>query len=189
MFSSLSSFVSPKAWLASYLAQNLAEWFHVDPSAIETNLFQESGISLKNVATRHYGGHIESIKLNWAWSSTGITDVTLHVCGVNIVISPSTKTTNNAEVDTNRDESNANVENAQQREQKEPADASSWKTKYFQQIMDHLTVVVTNVCISLEVDKDTSVDIKLERANLQTLGDGVILSRSLPYQSDTDCDL
>ncbi|KAL7577067.1 hypothetical protein ACA910_006807 [Epithemia clementina (nom. ined.)] len=158
MFSSLSNLLSPKAWLASYLAHALSDWCFVDPSAIATNLLEDCGIALSNVFIRS-GGHIDGIKLNWAWASSGIVDVSLQVSGVHIIIQHPRPGANSAN----------NDQPSKLSPVEEPADANSWKAKYFQQIMDHLTVTVTDVYISIMVSKDTSINVTLDTAELTTI--------------------
>ena len=176
--------VSPKAWLASYISQALADWCEeVDPCAIETDLFHHSGICLKHVQLRKGLGHIECIQFKWTWSSSGcsISDVSVHISGVRLIVLSSnthtttrtTNTTNTTDEDepSNRAGKDSNITAG-------PAN-STWKEKVFQQIIDRLTVIVTDVCISLEVPSDNNddatnttsmIEVWLDQMNLKTLG-------------------
>ena len=176
--------VSPKAWLASYISQALADWCEeVDPCAIETDLFHHSGICLKHIQLRKGLGHIECIQFQWTWSSSGcsLSDVSLHISGVRlIVLSSNTHTTTRTTNTTNTTDEDEPSNRAGKGSNSTAGTANStWKEKVFQQIIDHLTLIVTDVCISLEVPSDSNDDatnttsmikVWLDQMNLKTLG-------------------
>lgn len=58
MLSSLASTFSPKKLLAASISKSLADFFHVDPEQVETNLVQDAKVTLKGIEIkqRRQGG-------------------------------------------------------------------------------------------------------------------------------------
>jgi hypothetical protein len=75
MLSSLfSSIQPPKSLLASKLSASLADYFYVDPTAIESNLVTDTKIVLSTVRLKPCGsllvGGVDSIEFSWKWGGS-----------------------------------------------------------------------------------------------------------------------
>jgi hypothetical protein len=153
MFSSIRKY-SPKKLLASYLSKTLAEFFSVNPERIETNLVHDAKVVLNQIDVKPriigkgllVSGSISQIEFSWSWDTSSlITDVTLTIQGLSIHI---------AIVEGN-EEMNLNVSSAKKTDtidadnEEAPSD---WKAKYLRQIIDHLTLIVTDATISIHLD-------------------------------------
>jgi hypothetical protein len=198
MFSSLSKYARPKQLLASSLAKSLAEFFNVDPNKVETNLLQDAKVALHDIDIRErrigsllVGGSVELIEFSWAWDTQSlITDVRLIVKGVRIHVhfledecTTTTSPINAVQVrvaSTSRPEAKAVASTTTSTTKTN----SDWKTRYMQQIIDHMTLVVTDVEIAIHLHHNTSqIVVKGSDIELRTLSKDQSLLQTISMAS------
>jgi len=182
MFSSLSKF-SPKKLLASSLSLFLAQFFNVDPNRVESNLIKDTKVVLNDVEIKErrlgnggdsylrVGGSIKQIEFSWVWDGAAlIKDVRLTVRGVsvNVRVIQETKQ-DNAMVSIDIDSlKNTSLQARQQAaggggvvglqkgaKHNTETPPSDWKAKYMQQIIDHLTLAVTDITVAVHLHGDS----------------------------------
>ncbi|CAJ1949791.1 unnamed protein product [Cylindrotheca closterium] len=186
MFSSLLSTLSPKKLLAASISKSLAEFFHVDPEQVETNLVQDARVTLKGIKIkqRRQGrllvfGSVGQIEFSWAWDTGSfITDTKLTVKGVDIHVR---LINDNDQVDNNPNGASPSTESSLESSSQATLGAENgkdteWKARYKQQIIDHMTLLITDVSISIQaMDESSQVVLQAKSMELQTLhqvGDG-----------------
>jgi hypothetical protein len=170
MFSSISKYTSPKQLLASYLSQSLAEFFDVDPNDVVTNLLTDAKVALRNVSIKEqlHGrllvrGSVEKIEFSWAWGTQSlISDVMLTIEGVQIHVEVCTEEQRLQHQQIIK----AAASKSPQVPAPENASAPDWKTRYLNQIIDCLTLVVRDVTISIHMEEDSS-QIHLQGRNME----------------------
>ncbi|KAL9180858.1 hypothetical protein ACHAXT_011311 [Thalassiosira profunda] len=179
MFSSLSQY-SPKSLLASHLSRSLAEFFDVDPNSVEANLVRDAKVVLNDIAIKErdvgdargdhlrVSGQIRQIEFAWAWDSSAVfmKDVRLTVRGVEVHVrvvggdEPAVPSSGGGQTtDTPGSDEDAGDEGA-------PPD---WKERYLQQIVDHLTLAITDVTVSIHLDDESQVVLQTKDIELATL--------------------
>ena len=192
MFSSITKKYSPKRLLATYLANSLAEFFVINPEKIETNLVNDSKIILCDVAlkeqkiikkssTTTISGSVERIEFSWTWDTTLlITNVNLTIQGITVYVdsyyTTTTTTTSSLKIlaatTTTNDDDNDDTKQEDGDDEEvvvtpPPTNTTTttddWKTKYLQQIIDHLTLIVTDVTVSIRIQKHHDDDASEEK--------------------------
>lgn len=186
--------LSPQAILASYLSASLAEFLQVDSHLIETSLLTDQHVKLhqiqlkprtvrqnsnnnNNNKTVTLTGTIQHIEFRWEWDTqTYISNVRLKIVGVDLRLSSS----DSSNIDSSRSDEQGAIEN----EPNVPtttAEAASgdadWKTVYMQQIVDHLSVSITDVRITIGLDDDgkelivlgSNIDLKTQEQQMQDI--------------------
>lgn len=177
MFSSFLSTIrggmqSPKSLLASYLASYLGRFFEVDPAFIQSNLLKDTKILLKNLRLKPFhwdqvtlDGSVAEIEFSWTWGGDGTTqfvrDVILTIRGVSFRIRPKSEDlplstaaellplTPTASVDDN---------------------AAGYLQRAMDQVLDHLTLHVVDVKLTIETPQEDYVLIQSEELKLSTYG-------------------
>jgi len=175
MFKSISKY-SPKNLLASYLSLSLAQFFNVDPTRVETNLLQDAKVLLNDVdikerrlggrnGSRHLrvSGSIQQIEFSWTWDTAAlIKDVRLTVRGVSIHVNlvqaedehdVTLSDDCGAWEEVNPEATAAEEDTTDSNTNEAPSD---WKAKYMQQIIDHLTLEVTDITFSIGLSDEGS---------------------------------
>jgi len=176
MFSSISNYCSPKKVLASYLSKSLAEFFCVDPERVETNLIHDAKVVLNEIEIKQrriggllVSGVVNQIEFSWVWDAASlITDVTLTIKGVSIYLNIVNEEDAGETKSPETKQPSEFAESSETREGKgtPPPD---WKAKYLQQIIDHLTLVVTDVTITIHLNKESQVALQAKDLELKTL--------------------
>ncbi|GAX18219.1 hypothetical protein FisN_31Hh029 [Fistulifera solaris] len=155
--------LSPQAILASYLSASLAEFLQVDSHLIETSLLTDQHVTLRQIKlkprTVRSNGHastitltgtIQKIEFRWEWSTQSyISNVRLKVEGVHLQLSKQDATTEEVIIEA---EENANLSSIH-----ETNTETDWKAVYMQQIVDHLSVSVTDVQITIDLDDNALI--------------------------------
>lgn len=110
-------------------------------------------------------GNIDEIEFTWVWdtsSSSFIKDVQLIIRGVHVhVLIDASPSNHESDISSNFDNNNNETYENSEREN-DPATLRStsvddWKSKYLQQILDHLTLIVTDATISIHITTSGSV--------------------------------
>jgi len=170
---------------------------------IKERCFFEGG-SDEGTTHRHHlkaYGSIDQIELAWVWSGVGvgedtpsfIKDVKLIVRGVHvhvdIVANENNRNGDDAIIDDEaasarrRSSTNNNSNNSEDNSQK-----GDWKADYLQQILDNLTLIVTDVTISIhtrssddqqQIRKDDVVVLQMKDVELKTIQSGSGNSKSI----------
>eukprot|EP00980_Cylindrotheca_fusiformis_P007445 scaffold1537_cov108-Cylindrotheca_fusiformis.AAC.4 len=171
MFSSISKLMSPKSLLASYLSKSLAEFFCVDPEQVEANLVHDAKVVLNDIQLKEkclggrllVSGSVGRIEFSWAWAKASlITDVKLTVQRVSIRVSLV------PDEGINQSPTMAEVEVPSAAMSEAPPN-SDWKANYLQQIVDHLTLVIEDINIAIQLDSGAQVIVEAIDMELQTL--------------------
>jgi hypothetical protein len=185
-------FFSPKKLLASYLSKSLAEFFCVDPECVEANLVHDAKVVLNKIEIKErrlggllVSGSVNQIEFAWTWSAASfITDATLTIKGVSIHVNMVEKSDddgkNNFKKETalpiSTSSNGVEVEG-------ESAPAPDWKAKYLQQIIDHLTLLVTDVTVSIHLNETSKVVLQGANVELRTLQNPEIDDEKILLQS------
>lgn len=180
MFSSLSQY-NPKTLLAGYLSRSLAAFFDVDPASVEANLMSDARVVLNDIVIKEkdvgdgrrdhlrVSGGIRQIEFSWAWDGTELMkDVRLTVRGVKIAVrlvggDEQVEGLGGGD-DMGDDDANASKEDAS--DDQPPSD---WKARYLQQIVDHLTLAITDVTVAIHIDDKSQVVLQSKGMELVTL--------------------
>ncbi|KAG7355265.1 hypothetical protein IV203_004621 [Nitzschia inconspicua] len=167
--SSWSSFLSPKAFLSQVVAQALSEFFIIeDPIqqiqsvlcgsnsssnnnnriVLQNLQFQPKTIlSNENHALR-YTGSVRTVEFSWTWGgndqTSWIREIVLLVQGVSVHVSQSRIDETEASNSTNSDDLGSKTSS-------DTKDAQSYLERYVQQIMDHLTLKLEDVQVTVDV--------------------------------------
>ncbi|KAG7359304.1 hypothetical protein IV203_015893 [Nitzschia inconspicua] len=166
--SSWSSFLSPKSFLSQVVAQALSEFFIIeDPiQQIQSVLCGSSGSSKNNnrIVLRNlqfqpktilsnedhalrYTGSVQSVEFSWTWGgndqTSWIREIVLLVRGVSVHVSQSRIDETEAN-SPNNDDLGSNTSS-------DTKDAQSYLERYVQQIMDHLTLKLEDVQVTVDV--------------------------------------
>jgi hypothetical protein len=176
--------LSPQAILASYLSASLAEFLQVDSHLIETSLLTDQHVTLRQIklkprTVRNSGrastitltGTIQHIEFRWEWDTqTYISNVRLKIVGVHLRLSK-------------QDEYNEQVviegeEHAIPSSAQETNTETDWKAVYMQQIVDHLSVSVTDVQITIHLDDKALI----------VLGSGIDLTTKQQHKQEYSDD-
>jgi len=151
---------------------------------VETNLVQDAKVTLKEIEIkqRRLGGllvygTVGQIEFSWAWDAGSfITDAKLSVKGVDIHVR---LINDHDQVDDDSNGVNPSTESLGSTVQVTPSTTngkdSDWKARYKQQIIDHLTLLITDVSISIQLMDESRVVLEAKDMELQTLqqvGDG-----------------
>mmetsp|Transcript_13675 Transcript_13675/g.26170 ORF Transcript_13675/g.26170 Transcript_13675/m.26170 type:complete len:2110 (+) Transcript_13675:171-6500(+) len=178
MFSSFSqsfSQLSPKKLLANYLSNQLAEFLDCDPNTIETNLVTDAHIKLQNIRIHPYvlesnkedllplvcEGRIEEFEFSWKWG-TGfgegaqayIKDVQVRVRGVQMRVYASVNPPPPKKPTATRNRSTTTTTPtlaSPMASESGGAGDPDWKARYLQQIVDHISLVLESLEISIEL--------------------------------------
>ena len=112
----------PKEFVAESLANALADFFIVDPSAIETKLIRNAGITLKDVRLKaiilpiherlsaKINGSVQEVKFSWSWGrddeggSDWVKNVTLDIIGLHFVAKLSSEMAQPSSIDAKGEE-------------------------------------------------------------------------------------
>ena len=186
MFSSITNYYnnnySPKKLLATYLSKSLEEFFIIiDPNkCIETNLLNDTKIVLSNIAIREKkrnnrttitGGVVERIEFSWTWDSTLLLkDVNLTIQGVTVRIKEEEEVLESVDNNNNNNETKIKKEEEKEKEvMTTTSPPTDWKAKYLQQIIDHLTLIVTDVTVSIIIQqqKQEQVVVVVQGKNME----------------------
>lgn len=182
-------FQSPKSLLASSIAQNLATYFDVDASAIESNLVSDTKITLHNTKLKPSSpiagclllGDVEHVEFSWKWggasdgSTSFVRETMLTISGADFRIVPIGGNTP------------ASVRGTSEAVGANQAGGGSWDylTRHVDQIVDHLTFNLKDIRLtvdsSLEEDSNSS-SVVFEISSLQLMSLG-------RQNSDLDVDL
>ena len=177
MFSGLfSSVQSPKSLFASKLAGALATYFEVDPAAVEASLLHDARIVLRDVdlVPQNCGGgallvgRVAAIELAWRWggSADGATafvrETILSIRGASLRLRA------RAGPPPIQD----GAETAAHGGDDAPAPPAGYMDRVIQQILDHLTLNITDVEISVEGAEPETGKMVLEAKALQLLSFG-----------------
>mmetsp|Transcript_32081 Transcript_32081/g.77565 ORF Transcript_32081/g.77565 Transcript_32081/m.77565 type:complete len:1371 (-) Transcript_32081:1674-5786(-) len=174
---------SPKNLLAQYLSQSLAQFFNVDPKLVQTNLIQDAKVVLNNIninercisggggAYLKVSGVIEQIEFTWVWGSSElIKDARLTVRGVSVhvtVVEGGGLDHDDASLNADPEEFIGDVK--LDTNISDEGEKKDWKGKYMQQIIDHLTVAVTDATVTIHMNDEESLFITTEGVDLKTL--------------------
>lgn len=170
---------SPKTLLASYLSKSLAEFFCVDPERVKTNLVYDATVCLNDIEIKErrlgdllVSGSVNQIEFTWTWSTASfITDATLTIKGVSIHVN----IVNDDDDDDGKNNSNKetllpiSTSNNAVEVDGESTMAPDWKAKYLQQIIDNLTLLVTDVTVSIHLNEASKVVVQGTNMELRTL--------------------
>jgi hypothetical protein len=166
MFS--SRFYSPKQWLAAQLSQAVAEYFDVDPQRVETNLLKDSKVVLYDLELKPQpyekslivSGRIHKVEFAWTWEASAalITNVTFSMEGVHVYVKRQSST--KEDQDQHQDPIIESIsggggdaaDDGEVDNNKDSSSSSDWKSKYFQQILDHLKLLVTDFTVHIQLD-------------------------------------
>jgi len=173
MFSSISKY-SPKKLLASYLSKSLAEFFCVDPERVETNLLQDARVVLNDIEIKEQqcggilvSGSVQKIEFSWTWDTVSlISNVNLTIQGVVIHVNFVKDDESNVVSTTS---SSSLVKEPTANDDDETKEAPDWKAKYLQQIIDNLTLMVTDVTIAIHIDETSQIILQGKDMELRTL--------------------
>ena len=162
--STISSYTSPKAVLSSYLAKSLSVFFDVDPTLIESNLVSDTKVVVKNVRLKpllidgtddlEIVGIVDEIEFSWFWggstdgSTSIVRDTRLTIRGAKFRIqrvilprAPESAAPSPSASGTTRPASTTTDTSSQQ----------SYIQRHVQQIIDHLTLNITDMELTVEV--------------------------------------
>jgi len=165
MLSSLAGY-SPKRLVADRISRSLADYFDVDPDSITAGLIRDATVSLAGVSVRRrtvardpadgravvLGGRLGRAELSWAWdlSSALVRDVRLAIDGVRVSLTLEDRDgAAPGSSDAGDDHAGAGHLNLGPSAPVENPE-SDWKAGYLRQIVDHLTLIVDDVEISIE---------------------------------------
>mmetsp|Transcript_29729 Transcript_29729/g.39557 ORF Transcript_29729/g.39557 Transcript_29729/m.39557 type:complete len:1275 (-) Transcript_29729:989-4813(-) len=162
MFSSITKYTSPKQFLVSYLSRSFADFFDVDPSTIETSLLKDARVALIQIQIKErrigkllVSGSVEKMEFSWVWNRQSlINDAKLAIEGVQVhvdVVEIEDEHTMAVAAESSITTTNQGV--AEDRE----ATTADWKAKYLQQILNHLTLIVRDVEISIHFNNISKV--------------------------------
>jgi hypothetical protein len=163
--STISSYTSPKAVLSSYLAKSLSVFFDVDPTLIESNLVSDTKVVVKNVRLKplpidgtddlEIVGIVDEIEFSWLWggstdrSTSIVRDTRLTIRGAKFRIqkvilprAPESAAPSPSASGTTMPASTTTDTSSQQ----------SYIHKHVQQIIDHLTLNITDMELTVEVE-------------------------------------
>eukprot|EP00529_Nitzschia_sp_RCC80_P007842 CAMPEP_0113466944 /NCGR_PEP_ID=MMETSP0014_2-20120614/14549_1 /TAXON_ID=2857 /ORGANISM="Nitzschia sp." /LENGTH=1332 /DNA_ID=CAMNT_0000359215 /DNA_START=71 /DNA_END=4070 /DNA_ORIENTATION=+ /assembly_acc=CAM_ASM_000159 len=177
--SSLSLFSSPKTALAKILSDALSEFFVVDPSQIKSNLLSDTRIVLTNVQIRpqyyqqHFkiGGVVDEIEFSWLWGgneqTSWIRETMLSIRGVRVKVVRHCSTKISSEIkDQDRLTLLKEEEDVEDSAAVAPVDSpptsspssssSSYLEKLVRQVVDHLTLKMEDINITVDVPSSTS---------------------------------
>ena len=183
---------SPKKLLASYLSKSLAEFFCVDPECVETNLVHDAKVVLNEIEIKQrrlggllVSGSVNQIEFAWTWSATSfITDATLTIKGVSIHVNIVEESDDDGKNNFKKETTSPIFTSSNDIEvEGESAPAPDWKAKYLQQIIDHLTLLVTDVTVSIHLDETSKVVLQGANVELRTLQNPVNDNENILLQS------
>ena len=188
MFSSIfSSIQSPKSLLAFKLANALSTYFDVDPKAIETNLVHDAKIVLydirlkpERVGTALLVGQVNEIEFSWKWggsadgSTSFVRETVLSIRGVKGRLIANAATSSNATTTTTTTTTTPNSVSASGNKKNEQAASTQpgYLDRYIQQVIDHLTLNITDIEIVLETLDEKDGNIVFEGKSIQLLSLG-----------------
>ena len=157
----------------------MAEFVCVDPEQVETNLVHNAKVVLNHIEikARCFGGgcfvlsgSVLQIEFSWAWDkATLITDVRLAAKGVTIHVNIVEKSHGQHIRTKAVSPASFNAPDATEGGVDEIEVAPNWKAKYLQQIIDHLTLEVTDATIAIHFNGDSQVILRAKAMELQTL--------------------
>ena len=183
MFSGLfSSVQSPKALFADKLAGSLATYFEVDPAAIQTSLLTDAKIVLHDVRLKPQNccgallvGGVAEIEFAWKWggsadgSTSFVRETILSIRGASLRLMPPEAMPGLLPEYTPPDTS---IDDTPAATTTTSSAAPGFMDRHIQAILDHLTLNITDVEISVEgVDPKTGKMV-LEAKELQLLSFG-----------------
>jgi hypothetical protein len=169
-----SSIQSPKSLLASKLAASLASHFEVDPSAIESSLVNDAKIVLQNIILKPQCvggallvGRVETIEFSWKWggsadgSTSFVRETVLSIRGARFRLIA--KAAFPVDTGVPKDSSQGNQNSAA---------PSGFMDKYVEQIIDHLTLNITDVEFAVEMLDEAEGKLIVEAKSVQLLSLG-----------------
>lgn len=178
--------LSPQAILASYLSASLAEFLQVDSHFIETSLFTNQHVTLHQIRlkprtvrnnntsseTITLTGTIQEIEFRWEWDTqTYISNVRLRIVGVDLRLSKDDDNNNRSDVPEQiRTEEDLAIPTTTPPQ----TNNGDWKAVYMQQIVDHLSVSIEAIQITICLDDKTLI----------VLGSGIDLTTNEQQQQE-----
>jgi hypothetical protein len=171
MFSSLfPSIQSPKSLLANKLASSLSTYFDIDPNSIQTSLAGDAKIELQNTRLKPLlvrrcllVGSVERVEFSWKWggsadgSTSFIRETVLSIEGIKVrLLSQWDSTTDGPEEVITPSCTDSSV-------------PPGFLDYYVQQILDHLTVRISDVELSVEA-LDAKIVVGIDSIELFSLG-------------------
>lgn len=171
--SSVSSVTSPKAMLSEMIAKALNVYFVIDPQLIESNLLSDTKIVLRNILLKPLPllpttgsenlillGVVNEIEFKWTWGSASDgstsfvheTMLTIKGAKFRIIVGANSDATTMSTMDDTMDDEFVSITASDATESNMEDDKNeTYIQKYLQQILDHLTLIITDMEISIDV--------------------------------------
>ncbi len=169
------SVVSPKALLAKSLARALSTFFDVDPTTVESNLLQDTRIILHYVKLKPLQVHrkmtlvgcVQEIEFAWIWGGDERTAIVretrLTIRGARFrCILQQEQSDKEDKIIVEHNQEKALLSNEQQ--------DLSYLQRIVQQVVDHLTLVITDVELTIQVSSSAKIVLEASELGLVSFG-------------------